>query len=75
MGFLKKWLWDYSAFTLAICVLSALVAGWDLPATYDAVMGLAFAEIAMAIVVAIREGKKIFYKHEDSATKTLEKIP
>ena len=55
MTFVRKWMWDRSAFVLATCVLTALVAGWFLPGTQDAVQALAFAQIIMAVVVLIRE--------------------
>ena len=56
--FARKWFWEKSAFVLAICVLCGLVAGWNLPATRDAVEGFAFAQIIMAIVVVIRESMR-----------------
>lgn len=51
--------WDRTAFMLAICVLGGLVSGWFLPATQDITMAFAFAQMAMAIVVVIKEGKTI----------------
>lgn len=59
MAFLQKWLWEKSGFTLASLVLAALIAGWFLPETRDAVTALAFGQIIMAIVVIVREGKNL----------------
>ena len=55
MAIWRKWLWDRSGFMLAILVLASLVLGWSLPATYDFVVTLAYAQIIMAIVVVIKE--------------------
>lgn len=60
MDFFRKWFWDRSAFVLACCVLGGLAAGWNLPASQDAVVVLAAGQIIMAIIVVVREGQLIF---------------
>ena len=54
-SYARKWLWDRSAFVLASAVVGALILGWFLPGTRDAVMALAFVQIIMAFVVLIHE--------------------
>jgi hypothetical protein len=53
------WFLKRSAFLLAVFVLGGLVLGWFLPATRDAVLGLALGQIVMAVVVLINESMKI----------------
>jgi hypothetical protein len=53
------WFLRRSALILASCVLAGLAMGWYLPATRDAVFGLALAQIAMAVVVLINESTKL----------------
>jgi hypothetical protein len=57
MHYWRKFL-DRSAFLLATVVLGGLILGWFLPATRDAVLACALAQIAMAIVVLINESTK-----------------
>ena len=44
-----SWVWKRSAFILAICVITGLIAGWYLPATRDTVMVLAYCQIIMRL--------------------------
>jgi hypothetical protein len=62
--FLRRCFWDRSAFVLAVCVLVGLVAGWGLPDTESTVEALAFGQILMAIIVAIKEGLAIANEKE-----------
>lgn len=55
----REWLWDRSGLMLALSVLGGPVAGWFRPATDDVVVGLALAQIVMAVVVAIRELRRL----------------
>jgi hypothetical protein len=59
-AFLYKWVWERSAFLLGTCVLAALIAGWNLPDTKEIVVVLAYAQIILAIIVVVREGRAIF---------------
>lgn len=54
------WFLRHSAFLLAICVLSGLVAGWFLPGDEQFVESAAIGQIIMAIVVGIQEGWKLY---------------
>jgi hypothetical protein len=55
----REWLWDRSGLLLALSVLGGLVAGLFLPGIYDVVVSLAYGQIVMAIVVAIREARRL----------------
>lgn len=59
MNIMRLWLWDRSGFTLATCVLAGLISGWVLP---EISLALALAQIAMAIVVVIKEGQAMSVK-------------
>jgi hypothetical protein len=55
MDIVQKWLWEKAGVTLAIVVLVSVVIGWFLHFLVMLLLPLAIAEIALAIVVLVKE--------------------
>lgn len=51
---------DMAPLMLGCFVLTGLVLGWFLPATYNLVFSLAMGQIVLAIIVVIREAQRLF---------------
>jgi hypothetical protein len=56
MAILHRWLWEKAGFTLAVCVLVGVVCAYVVPIVS---LPIALVEIALAIVVVVKEVRPI----------------